>query len=237
MRHTNRCHSWETERELSPHSGSTKPRTDVLWYKISGPNLTRELANIAKSVANRICRTYPSFKDFGFRNQGLSRSLYYCCPRRTDSVSNTDGADNELIRTILRSLICQSLLMDCAQEPQLERKILDLRDEDRDLLRAVLRDGGKTAPLNLFGILRRVMRLGCDPDLIAVDEVDALGETNSDLLITNLISDPARRDIPIKLLFTGRSAPAVKLALRQAITIDIHTEYEGRSLSNRSPEV
>jgi hypothetical protein len=115
--------------------------------------------------------------------------------------------------------------------------MLGLGDDNRDLLRAVLGDGGKTAPLNLFGILRQLMRLGPAPDLIAVEAVDALGKTSSELLITNLISDPTRRDKPIKLLFNGRSAPAANVFPTHAITIDIHTEYEGRSVSNRSLQV
>lgn len=207
-------------------------RSSTLWYRSLPQPCDDYHDNVAAAVSTNMAAKYRSFAQFSQKRKEIenSRVLYVrCTSADTILLSSHKTLDGNVVTpaAIMRSLICQALLLDCAEVEDLHSRTLLLLPAQEDILRRGLELDQPIVLSKLLELFGETLNIINSPDAVALDHVESIDSTAGngflDALRTLLESGVPK----VKFIISGVPNPALESALRGVESIDDNTEYNG----------
>lgn len=217
--HTKAFHKWKTAG------------TGVLWYR-APPRATNDSRSaIAGSIAYRMSSRSETFAGPQIGVGGkCARTLYFQCDRR---LAMDNFGDEERVvtpSTVLWSLICQSLLIGCTDVTALNHRILELPSMDQQAFIDNINRNGSHLPPYLFGLLIRTLQIDETPQVIAIDNLQHLKDSQVGAILEILLLTEKRlsaASMKIPVIVSAPPSAAFHERLHDTLWIDDNSEREG----------
>jgi hypothetical protein len=210
-----------------------KAGTGIIQYRAVSDCSDNNRKGVAAAVAYHISGRYESFAglELGVGNT-MSRTLYYQCDRREAGDDfDLDASEGVQPETLLWSLICQCLIMDCKTFSTINQRFLELDEFIKSPLRDAL-GGRRTQPIAfLFTILSEVLQLVDSRTVLAIDNIHLLHGSTAGAFINTLRtfvekqSSQTERKLPT--LITSCVSSKVDAQVADISTVVDDTELEG----------
>jgi hypothetical protein len=209
-------------------------KTGVLWYRSDPSAIDDSRSAVAGSVAYRISSRVETFAgpQFGV-GRDCARILYFQCDRR-QAMDDFDEEEDQTVapEKALWSLICQSLLIGCTNVAALNLRIMELPSADQQaIFNSINRNGSQSLP-SLFNLLIRTLQSNETPQMIAIDNLHLLKNSQIGALLDLLLMTEKRlsasaRKLPI--IISATPSAVFREHLHDALWVDDKSERDGMS--------